>query len=133
MRADRLEDRTAENVAKANTSVPAAVAKDEIVVVQSTARKAISRQSATALPPMGKGTTEAAGPQRGRQFSQEPDLPRPVDVQPTGPPTMDDYSRPYAAFAGPRSKYSRHALIRPFPISKTPQIGRTTALPLIVM
>lgn len=35
MRADRFEDRTAANVAKPNTNVPAAVAK-EAIVVQST-------------------------------------------------------------------------------------------------
>jgi len=50
MRADRLEDRTAENVATANTSVPAAVAKEEIVTQSSV--RTIGRQSATALPPM---------------------------------------------------------------------------------
>ena len=46
MRADRLEDRTAENVAKANTSVPAAVA-NEAIVVQSTARRTIGREFGT--------------------------------------------------------------------------------------
>jgi hypothetical protein len=42
MRADRLEDRTAENVAIANTSVPAAVANEE-TVTQLTVRNVISR------------------------------------------------------------------------------------------
>jgi hypothetical protein len=59
MRADRLEDRTDENVATANTSVPAAVAREEIVA-QSPARRAIGRQFATAHPPMCNDTTGAA-------------------------------------------------------------------------
>jgi hypothetical protein len=49
MRAERFEDRTADNVAAANTSVPVAVANEEIVA-QSTARRTISRQSGSAFP-----------------------------------------------------------------------------------
>jgi hypothetical protein len=52
MRADLLEDRTAENVATASTSVPTPVAKEEIVA-QSTARRYISRQSGSAPDPDG--------------------------------------------------------------------------------
>ena len=38
MRADRLEDRTAENVATASTSVPTAVANDETTTQSTTGR-----------------------------------------------------------------------------------------------
>ena len=44
MRAERLEDRTAEKVAIANTSVPAAVANEE-AVTQLMVRRIIGRQS----------------------------------------------------------------------------------------
>lgn len=43
MRADRLDDRTAPNVAAANTSVPAPVAKEE-TVAQSTASETMACQ-----------------------------------------------------------------------------------------
>ena len=60
MRADRLDDRTAENVAIANTSVPAPVAKEEIVT-QSTARRTIIRQSGSLLPPIVQRDERTAG------------------------------------------------------------------------
>ncbi len=46
MRADRLEDRTAENVATASTSVPTAVANDE-TTTQSTVRRTTRDQYAS--------------------------------------------------------------------------------------
>jgi hypothetical protein len=48
-----LEDRTDANVAIANTSVPAAVAKEE-TVAQSIARRTIRRQSGMALGRHGR-------------------------------------------------------------------------------
>ena len=54
MRADRLEDRTAEKVAAASTSVPTAVAKEG----QSTARRGIKSSVCQALPVCAIGPTE---------------------------------------------------------------------------
>ncbi len=84
MRADRLEDLTAENVAKASTSVPAAVAREEIVAQSTVAGGVMWRQSGSALPVRAIDMTRIGENGTPGPHRPPPDRPVPTGVS-TGP------------------------------------------------